>query len=219
MRQKARNLGLPLGTASGMLLDFGCGWGRLTQVFLRDFEPDNIIAGDVSDEALDLFQKTELPCQLLKVASFPPLSLPDNSIDFATAYSVFSHLSEEAHWAWIRELHRVLRPGGVLAVTTRPREFIDHVVGLRKQPEIPDFARGAASSFLDFEAAYRQYDAGEFCFDVLGGGGDGREGFYGEALIPKAYVERVWGALFDATDFVSHLEHQSFDQNLLIARK
>ena len=219
IRQKAHERGLSTGAPTGSLLDFGCGWGRLTQVFLRDFEAKNITACDVSPEALELFRETTLPCRLLEVGARPPIELPDNSIDLVTAYSVFSHLSEEVHWAWVKELHRVLRPGGVMAVTTRPREFIDHVVALRRQTEIPDFARGAASSFLDFEAAYRKYDSGEFCFDVMGGGGDGREGFYGEALIPKAYVERVWGAVFHSTDFVSHLEHQSFDQNLLVARK
>ena len=53
----------------------------------------------------------------------------------------------------------------------------------------------------------------------MGAGGGGRQGFYGEALIPEAYLERVWGALFTTTGFVSHLEHRSFDQNLLLAQK
>ena len=53
----------------------------------------------------------------------------------------------------------------------------------------------------------------------MGAGGGGRQGFYGEALIPEPYVTRVWGSLFTATSFVSHLDHQSFDQNLIVAQK
>ena len=131
MRKEASALGLSFGDPQQRLLDFGCGWGRLTQVFLRDFMTDHIVGCDVSAEALELFRKTKLGCPLIQVESRPPLALPDATIDFITAYSVFSHLSEEVHWEWVQELHRVLRPGGILAVTTRPREFIDHVVHLR----------------------------------------------------------------------------------------
>jgi SAM-dependent methyltransferase len=218
-RSTSREYGLSLNRAGAQLLDFGCGWGRVTQMFLRDFDPDCITGADVSEETLGICRETKIGCSLVKVEPTPPIDLPDESIDLVSAYSVFSHLSEEAQWAWVEELHRVLRPGGVLTVTTRPREFIDQCVALRAQDDIPDFARGAASSFIDSAAAYARYDAGEFCFDVLGGGGEGRSGYYGEALIPREYVERHWSKLFSSVGFVSHLEHGCFDQNLLSACK
>jgi len=92
-------------------------------------------------------------------------------------------------------------------------------VSLRSQDEIPDFARGAAQVFVDVDASYARYDAGEFCFDPAGAGGGMRNEFYGEALIPRGYVERNWGKLFSEVEFISHLDHQSFDQNVLVARK
>ena len=218
-REEARRMGVAVGEPDGRLLDFGCGWGRITQVFLRDFEVENIVAVDVAPDTIDLFLDCGLGCQLQQVQPLPPLNLANDSIDLVTAYSVFSHLAEPVHLAWLKEFRRVLRPGGVLTVTTRPREFIDHVVSLRSQDEIPDFARGAAQVFVDADACYARYDAGDFCFDPAGAGGGMRNEFYGEALIPRDYVEEHWGKIFSEVGYISHLDHQSFDQNVLVARK
>lgn len=43
----------------------------------------------------------------------PPLPLPDNTADFVYAVSVFTHLSESLTKAWLKEIMRILKPGGV----------------------------------------------------------------------------------------------------------
>lgn len=43
----------------------------------------------------------------------PPLPLPDHSIDFVYAVSVFTHLSESLTQSWLGEILRVLKPGGI----------------------------------------------------------------------------------------------------------
>jgi SAM-dependent methyltransferase len=48
----------------------------------------------------------------------PPLPFDTNAFDCLYALSVFTHLSEEAHLLWIRELLRVVRPAGILLLTT-----------------------------------------------------------------------------------------------------
>jgi hypothetical protein len=42
------------------------------------------------------------------------------------AYSVFSHRSKEATDGWVAEFHRILKPGGMVATTTRGRWFFDY---------------------------------------------------------------------------------------------
>src|SRR4030095_4335904 len=48
----------------------------------------------------------------------PPLPYADGSFDFIYALSVFTHLSFDLQFAWAMELHRVIRPGGVIFFTT-----------------------------------------------------------------------------------------------------
>lgn len=43
----------------------------------------------------------------------PPLPLQDNTVDFVYAVSVFTHLSEPLTRAWLGEIMRILKPGGV----------------------------------------------------------------------------------------------------------
>ncbi|HTF27965.1 MAG TPA: class I SAM-dependent methyltransferase [Flavitalea sp.] len=48
----------------------------------------------------------------------PPLLYKDNKFDFIYCISVFTHLSEITGLQWANELYRVLKPEGVLLITT-----------------------------------------------------------------------------------------------------
>ncbi len=48
----------------------------------------------------------------------PPLELGEGSVDAVYAISIWSHFSAPAALTWLEEMHRVLRPGGVLLLTT-----------------------------------------------------------------------------------------------------
>jgi len=49
--------------------------------------------------------------------AIPTLPIPDASIDLVYAFSVFSHI-DEFELAWLAELRRVLKPGGIAYLTT-----------------------------------------------------------------------------------------------------
>lgn len=213
-KERLRALGRTL-TPETRVLDFGCGWGRITQVFLKDVHPWNLIGSDVLDRAIAHSRRAGIPFRLIKNDPLPPLPLPDASLDLVLSYSVFSHLSEDHALAWMKEFRRLLSPGGVVLATTRPRESLAAFARLRSSGTVPDFALGAAQAFPDAEATLRAYDAGEYCFSPTGGG-PGLEGFYGETLIPLAYARRAYGPWFASVDLLDHLQHGRFDQNLLI---
>ena len=57
----------------------------------------------------------------------PPLGYPDQKFDFVYAISVFTHPSAELQTAWLRELRRILKPGGRLLITTQGEGFRDRL--------------------------------------------------------------------------------------------
>jgi len=219
-REGATKCGFDLNRPDLRILDFGCGWGRITQTLLRDTQPENLVGADVQQGVLDICEQSGLKCALSYVTPWPPSSLDDQSFDLIFSYSVLSHLSQKNHMAWVEELASKLKPGGVLAASTRPRSFITMVNELRKRKDVPAHANGAAAAFLDTSAWLGRYDAGEFCFDIEGGGGkDLTGGYYGEAIVPQQFVEREWSKYFDRIEFVHAHEHGKFDQSVIIAHR
>ncbi|MEM9373637.1 MAG: class I SAM-dependent methyltransferase [Planctomycetota bacterium] len=216
--EEARALGLDTARPDLRVIDVGCGWGRITQALLRDFEPAQLIGCDVMAEALDICRSTGLPVELLQLPYMPPADLPDASADLIVAFSVFSHLAERPHRAWVEDFARVLRPGGVLVVTTRPRAFIQYAQSVRQQGDVADHERGAASAFQGSGAWLEAYDRGEFCFDGDHRGGSRPDEYYGEAAVPGAFAERAWSPMFTDIRFTSAGDHGRFDQSVIAAR-
>jgi hypothetical protein len=128
-------------------------------------------------------------------------------------------LSEEIHKKWLAEFYRILKPGGLLIATTRPRRFIMECADHRRLQDLPFYLTGAAASFPDSQEALRDYDGGRYCFSGTGGGGVRDSSFYGEACISKAYVEREWPSVFSFVTFLEDSIHRAFDQNVIVARK
>ena len=46
----------------------------------------------------------------------PPLKFDDNSIDFVVTFQVIEHIKDDEKF--VQEIHRVLKPGGKLILTT-----------------------------------------------------------------------------------------------------
>jgi SAM-dependent methyltransferase len=185
-----------------LLMDFGTGWARIARCFLRDFRARHILGVDV-DPALLTLSRTLFPgATFAQVTPMPPFRMANERIDFITGYSVFSHLSEVACRAWMEEFARVLRPGGMVALTTRGRWFFDYAASLAGQP---GYGGALGRMFPDFDAAKAGYDAGQFVHSnapgVAGGGAlDGS--FYGESFIPEAYARGAYADLLDPVEFM-----------------
>ena len=79
------------------VLDFGCGWGRLTRLLARDVDPGRLYGCDPAEPILDVCRDNGVPATLART-DFAPEQLPfSERFDLAFAFSVFTHLSEEAH--------------------------------------------------------------------------------------------------------------------------
>lgn len=100
----------------GALLDFGCGCGRVVRHWAK--LPETRVQGcDFNPYMIDWCRKA------LPFAGFtlngvaPPLEYADEAFDLVYAVSVFTHLPEPLQLPWLRELARVVRPGGRLLLS------------------------------------------------------------------------------------------------------
>ena len=106
------------------VLDFGSGWGRMTRLFVRDVAPQNLWGFEYSPHLVEFCQQNGSWAQFRKTEPFPPSPARNDSFDLILGYSVFTHFSELAHDAWLRELHRVAEHGALVMLTVRARRFI-----------------------------------------------------------------------------------------------
>ncbi len=99
------------------VLDFGCGCGRMTRYLSMD-ESIEAYGSDVNNDLVVWCQKNLKGVTSVKNKTKPPLPFEDRFFDCIYTLSIFSHLDELSSTEWILELSRLLRPGGLLALTT-----------------------------------------------------------------------------------------------------
>jgi hypothetical protein len=166
------------------LLDFGCGWGRLTRLFGKDLPPAQIFGCDSDAEILEwcrhipgTFRQSETRLRQLPF---------DEPFDLAFAFSVFTHLGPQTHESALTVLHDSLATTGVIVVTVRPRAFLEIRGG-----ELSTLSDAAVEKLL------AAYDAGDFVYHPYNLLPVDGEVPYGEAVIPLAYIQKSWTDRFE----------------------
>ena len=130
----ARLIAAHLGPGRHCVAEWGCGMGRI----VRHLTGPHEIAGFDYNPAAIRWCAGNLPGRYAQNGLMPPLPTPDASLDAVFAVSVLTHLSGPAHEAWIAELARVLRPGGIALLTVHGEPAPGQLL-----PEEADrFARG-----------------------------------------------------------------------------
>jgi SAM-dependent methyltransferase len=107
------------------ILDFGCGCGRVVRHWAT---LDARVAGsDVSAEAV-AWCRANLPFARFATNGLsPPVAFDSSSFDLAYALSVVTHLPEAEQHAWLDELARVVRVGGLLLLTTHGERYLERL--------------------------------------------------------------------------------------------
>lgn len=109
------------------IVDYGCGWGRLTRLLYYYTDSANLHALDPWDESLRVCSECGLPGNFNLVDYVPEsLSIEDQSADLVIAFSVFTHLSENTTSKVLSALRRILKPDGMAVITIRPVEYWDY---------------------------------------------------------------------------------------------
>ncbi|HKP89120.1 MAG TPA: class I SAM-dependent methyltransferase [Thermoleophilaceae bacterium] len=175
----------------GSILDFGCGCGRVARHWANLDGPE-LHGCDYNPELVD-WCRANLEFMEARVNGLePPLPYESASFDLVYAISVLTHLTEPLATAWLDELARVVRPGGLLLVTTH---------GKLHRDGIPPRSR-AAFDRGELVVARRRLPGTNAC----------------AAFHPRAYMEAQLASRFDSVAFYGDGANLPFHQDVYLAR-
>ena len=167
--------------AGGDFLDFGCGCGRLLAAIERRFPSLRVNGCDVDPIAVAWSSRRFPEFGFRTNGEWPPCDFPRASFDVIWCGSVFTHIDEAHQDAWLLELHRILRPGGLLVASVHGR--------LSWEQWIPVLGK----SHLEQEGFY-----------FLKSGVDAglHPDWYQVAWHTEAYVRRHWGRWYEVRSYL-----------------
>jgi SAM-dependent methyltransferase len=145
--------------------EWGCGPGRVIRHLYSyvNHKTVEIYGTDYNEETISWCKKNIHQISFLHNGIEPPLPFGSHFFDCIYAISVLTHLSEEAHYAWIRELFRVLKTNGIVILTTHGNNYLKYLLPGEK----------------------RKYDSGELV--ILGNIKEGKKLFL--ALHPPTFMK------------------------------
>ena len=165
------------------MLDWGCGCGRIIGFFSKFSGIPRICGCDIDAEAIAWCQGNRRPAEFSAISPYPPTSYADSTFDLIISYSVFTHLSREVQFSWLKEMQRILTPGGLFLATVHG-----------------EFA--TAFNFPGKKAKHVLKD-GIYEVEVEDGTLDGiaPEGYYRGVFQKKEYTLREWSRYFEILEY------------------
>lgn len=144
------------------LLDAGCGGGRnLTYFFNTGFDVSGV---DQSPAAIAKIQSLaatlapNLPSENFRVEAVEKMSFGDSTFDLVLSSAVLHFARDENHWRqMVREMWRVLRPGGIFFARLASTIGIDEIRLIEgRRYDLPD---GSERFLVDEEMLLRETES------------------------------------------------------------
>jgi len=177
------------------ILDFGCGCGRFLIPLSYLMPPGKLSGTDIDEQAIQWLKENYACFNDLSVNGFaPPTRYLEGTFDFVYSISIFSHLPEEMQHAWLKELSRIIRPGGHGVFTVQGENFF-HLLGKSSRKEL-----------LEKGFFYKK-----------GRGTDGLPEFYQTAFHTYEYIQREWSRHFEVVAI--HAKGVGHHQTAVLVRK
>ena len=180
------------------VLDWGCGCSRIMRQWAPLFGSISFTGTDI-DEGMIRWDQANVPGPRFAVnGAEPPLPCADDEFDLVYGASVFTHLDEPMQRTWLAELRRVIKPGGVLLLSTHG-------------PSVFELNR---AGFTDAEAAAFRDNGFVYIRNITDGV---LPDWYQTSFQTSDHVRRTFSPYFDVID---HVERGMTNfQDLAICRK
>ena len=135
---------------SGRILDFGCSSGRTVRSFWEAFPNVDWYGVDPLQKTVDWARKTFPEITFRCNDTDPPMNFfTDDQFDAVYAKSVWSHFSHQASVNWINEMHRILKPGGLLMFTVPGyHRLAERLAGGEFDWSLKNSSKGPPESYL-----------------------------------------------------------------------
>jgi SAM-dependent methyltransferase len=181
----------------GAVFELGCGTARLLRC-LRSIEGVRLIGSDINPDCISwCIQNVPGPEYYVNELTPPLPFAADAAFDLVYASSVFTHIPLELQGPWLKEIYRILRPGGFFLCTVLGRHH------QRLMLAAEDLARLRAEGHFTLTSA----DQKASLSTQLGGSG-------WDVFQTRSEVIRVFGAFFQLHDYMP-----GRNQDLLILQK
>lgn len=164
------------------LLDWGCGCGRVTSLFLQHSGIPEIYGCDIDREAVEWCSDNLKKGYFSVIDPYPPTKFSDNMFDVIIGYSVFTHLDRNMQENWLREMKRIMVPGGLFLASCHG-DFATSFAPKHVQKEVS--SKGISDGTLD---------------NKLDGIAPSK--YYRCVYQSRAYNEKEWGKQFKIIDYV-----------------
>jgi ubiquinone/menaquinone biosynthesis C-methylase UbiE len=110
--------------SSTKVLDFGCGVGSQLMSITRHFPDAQYFAVDVDPSSVAFIRKSYPTVVSYANGFMPPLRFADKEMDLVYSASTFSHFDLPTQRAWLAELFRITKPGGLVLPTIDGRRSL-----------------------------------------------------------------------------------------------
>ncbi len=164
------------------LLDWGCGCGRVVSLFLQHSNIPQIYGCDIDKEAVQWCGENLPKGRFSAIEPYPPTSFTNNMFDVVISYSVFTHLVRDVQESWLKEMKRIMMPGGLFFASCHG-DFATSFSPAHVQKEVAGI--GISDSSLDPNLD-----------------GIAPTGYYRGVFQSKAYTMKEWGKHFRILDYI-----------------
>jgi SAM-dependent methyltransferase len=191
-------------TRSAALLDYGCGCGRVIQFLSRYAATCELFGADIDAEAIEWCSQHLDFARFLALTEEPPSPFSAGQFDGVCAFSVFSHLPEDLSRQWLKELHRIMKPGAALVLTVQGREVVKKIITSEREDDFPSakvlrrMTRKLESRgfwFFPYHRFESTDDRNQGYFEQL------TRGSYGSAFVLEPYIRESWLDCFELVAF------------------